>query len=311
MGVMRGCRCSARSATESGTDNRSRIGAHTVHTVLFGFCGAPQGPRGQLSLYTQECRISAGGAAKGVRVRKHWKKLVVGVVLLAVLGSTAGVWVYIHWIKADAPKRLTIDDVAQAAPNNTTGSGAATGKATGNSTQTPTAPSNAWKIAGGSQVGYRVIEVLFGQNTEGVGRSGAITGSLTLDGTVVSTATFTVDMTTLKSDDARRDRKFTGQIMSTASIPTATFTLTKPIDLDTVPSDGQQIAASATGDMHLHGVTKPVTFDLTAKRSGTTIAVSGSFDVKFADYDITNPSGGPVTTQDHGLIEFALAFTQR
>jgi polyisoprenoid-binding protein YceI len=98
--------------------------------------------------------------------------------------------------------------------------------------------------------------------------------------------------------------------MNTATIPTATFTLTKPIDLGTVPADAQAITATASGDLLLHGVTKPVTFELTAKRSGAKIAVSGSIDVKFADYDITNPSGGPVTTEDHGLIEFALAFSQ-
>ena len=240
-------------------------------------------------------------------MKKHWKKIVIGAVLAILLAVTAAPWVYIHWIKADAPKRLSIDDatppVGVAVP---VGTGSPVG--TGN---TPAATNdNTWIIGAGSQLGYRVVEVLFGQDTEGVGRTGKITGSLTLDDTIVSTATFTVDMTTLTSDDSRRDRKFKGQIMNTATIPTATFTLSAPIDLGSVPSDGQQITATAAGDLDLHGVTKPVTFEVTAKRTGPTIAVSGSFDVKFADYDIANPSGGPVTTQDHGLIEFALAFAQ-
>lgn len=234
-------------------------------------------------------------------MKRHWKKLVGGLVLLAILGSTAGVWVYIHWIKADAPARLTINDI-------TTGTGASPGT-TGTGAPSGT-PSNSWTVTSGSQVGYRVVEVLFGQDTEGVGRTSKVTGSLTLDAAIVSTATFTVDMTSLKSDDARRDRKFTGQIMNTATIPTALFTLSKPIDLVTAPADSTQVTASATGDLLLHGVTKPVTFSLTAKRTGNTIAVSGAFDVKFADYAINNPSGGPVTTQDHGLIEFALAFAK-
>jgi hypothetical protein len=39
------------------------------------------------------------------------------------------------------------------------------------------ATGNTWSIAAGSQVGYRVVEVLFGQDTEGVGRTDAVTGS--------------------------------------------------------------------------------------------------------------------------------------
>ncbi len=228
-------------------------------------------------------------------MKKHWKKIALIAVVLAVLVPTAGIWLYINVFKDDAPKAFSVDDAPVVSSDGSTPA-AANG--------------NTWSIAAGSQVGYRVVEVLFGQDTEGVGRTGAVTGSLTLDGTTVSAATFTVDMKTLVSDDARRDRKFIGGIMNTATIPTSTFALTAPIDLGTAPADGEEITVSATGDLLLHGVTKPVTFDLTAKRTGGTIAVAGSIDVKFADYDINNPSGGPITTEDHGLIEFALAFGQ-
>lgn len=235
-------------------------------------------------------------------MKKQWKKIALIAVVLAVLVPTAGIWLYINVFKDDAPKALSVDDIPV---------GTVDQSATTDNSVTPTsAAGNTWSIATGSQVGYRVVEVLFGQDTEGVGRTEAVTGSLTLDGTIVSAATFTVDMKTLVSDDARRDRKFIGGIMNTATIPTSTFTLTAPIDLGTAPADGEEITVSATGDLLLHGVTKPVTFDLTAKRTGGTIAVAGSIDVKFADYDINNPSGGPITTQDHGLIEFALAFSQ-
>ncbi len=243
-------------------------------------------------------------------MKKHWKKIVASAIVAILLAVTAGPWVYIHWIKADAPKRLSIDDVPtgkDTGTQNTTGTGTDN---TGTANTGPALSPNAWTVAAGSQVGYRVVEVLFGQHTEGVGRTNKVTGSLTLDGAIVSAASFTVDMTSLTSDDARRDRKFTGQIMNTATIPKATFTLTKPIDLGTGPADAQAITATASGDLLLHGVTQPATFGLTAKRTGNKIAVSGSIDVKFADYDITNPSGGPVTTEDHGLIEFALAFSK-
>jgi polyisoprenoid-binding protein YceI len=241
-------------------------------------------------------------------MRQHWKKIVIGVVVATIVGVTAGPWVYIHWIKDPPKSRLTIND-APPITGATNGAGSTDPTSPAGTGPASAAP-NTWNIASGSQVGYRVVEVLFGQHTEGVGRTSKVTGSITLDGAKVSAATFTVDMTSLKSDDGRRDHRFTGEIMNTATIPTATFTLTKPIDLGTVPADGKQITASATGDMLLHGVTKSVTFDVTAKKTGNSIAVSGSFDVKFADYNINNPSANFVTTQDHGLIEFALAFAK-
>ena len=247
-------------------------------------------------------------AVVGDIVKAHWKKLLIGAVVVALLAVTAGPWIYIHWIKDPAPARLSINDVTTTSAGSPTGA-TSVGTTVG-TTGSVVAAGNAWTIANGSQLGYRVVEVLFGQKTEGVGRTNKVTGSLTLDGATVPTATFTVDMKSLKSDDARRDRKFTGEIMNTDKFPTSTFTLTTPIDLGTVPADGKEITASATGDLTLRGVTKPVTFDVTAKRTGATIGVSGAIDVKFADYSIANPSNAAVTTEDHGLIEFALAFRQ-
>ena len=60
--------------------------------------------------------------------------------------------------------------------------------------------------------------------------------------------------------------------------------ITQPIDLGTVPTDGTEITASATGDLTLHGVTKSVTLDVTAQRNGDIIDVLGSTNVVFADY---------------------------
>ena len=53
-----------------------------------------------------------------------------------------------------------------------------------------------------------------------------------------------------------------------------------------------------------------MTFTVEARRSGDTFEVAGQIPVTFADYDIGNPSFGPVTTEDHGILEFRLAFTK-
>lgn len=168
--------------------------------------------------------------------------------------------------------------------------------------------SGAWLVTDASQVGYRVEEVLFGVNATAVGRTNQVSGSLTIEGTAVTSTEFSVDVASITSDQTRRDAQFSGRIMSADEFPTATFTLTQPIELGTDPVDGATIAATATGELTLRGVTNPVTFEVTAKQESGLIGVQGSIPVVFADYSIANPSFGGIETEDHGLVEFVLVF---
>ena len=157
-------------------------------------------------------------------------------------------------------------------------------------------------------MGYRVKETLFGQSTEAVGRTNSVTGSLAISGSSVSEGDFTVDMSTVKSDSTQRDGQFNGRIMDTSQFPTSTFKLTQPIELGSVPADGQEITANATGDLTLKGVTKSVTFPVTARLSHGQVQVTGSIPVTFGDYGIDNPSFGPASVGDNGTLEFLLVF---
>src|SRR5207245_8071664 len=94
----------------------------------------------------------------------------------------------------------------------------------------------------------------------------------------------------------------------TARYPTAMFTLSQPIQLGTVPADGVQVTNTATGNLTMHGTTRAVTFPIDSRLSGTTIETSGSIPITFADWNISNPSGGPATTSDHGTLEFLINF---
>jgi polyisoprenoid-binding protein YceI len=221
------------------------------------------------------------------------------VVVAAGVAVTAGTWGYIHLIKDDAPAPLSLDTAGTTA--TTAASTATTVAAVARSGVDGT-----YKVTSGSQAGYRVKEVLFGQSADAAGRTSDVSGSLTIAGTKVTAASFTADMTTVASNESRRDGQFKGRIMDVSTYPTSTFVLTDPIDFGTVPADGNQITTKATGKLTLHGVTKVVTFTLQAKRTGSTIAVAGSIPVTFADYGISNPSGGPAQTEDHGQIEFLL-----
>jgi polyisoprenoid-binding protein YceI len=196
-------------------------------------------------------------------------------------------------------------DERDAAPAATTAAPAATSAAPAGDDLTGT-----WTATPESLLGYRVKEILFGQDAEGVGRTNAVTGQLVIDGTTVTEAVFTVDMTSVQSDEDRRDRQFNGSLMDTATYPTSQFTLDAPIELGDVPADQEEVTASATGQLTLRGETRPVSFDVSARRNGTDIEVNGTIPVVFADWGIPDPSRPGISTEDNGLLEFLLVFAR-
>jgi polyisoprenoid-binding protein YceI len=218
---------------------------------------------------------------------------VVGVVAVLVI-VVGGPFVYFQFIEGDPPKPLSLDTT----PTSTLPAG---------DTRAPLA--GIWKIASPSVVRYRVKETLFGQSNTAVGKTNSVTGTMTIAGTNVTTASFSVDMTTVSSDEGTRDNQFQNRIMDTADFPTATFALTKPISLGTEPKDGVQKVYAATGKLTLHGTTKEITFQIHARRTANVIAVQGNVPVTFSDYGIDNPSGGPASVGDAGQMEFVLELT--
>jgi polyisoprenoid-binding protein YceI len=229
--------------------------------------------------------------------------LIAGAVVVLLVAVVAP-WVYINFIKEEAPERLTFESA------DSTSTSAAAGSSTTALAAEGADIDGAWSVGQPSQAGYRVGEVLFGQDTEAAGRTTDVTGAMTIDGTTIETASFTVDMTTVSSDESRRDGQFRNRIMDVATHPTATFELTDPIELQGVPADLEEVTVAATGDFTIRGVTRSVTFDLRARRNGAAIEVNGSFPVVFADFGIPDASGGPATVKDNGEIEFLLTFTR-
>lgn len=230
-------------------------------------------------------------AADTPRRFRHWKRwLVAGVIAVAVL-AVGGPYVYIHFIEGPAPARFSLS------------------KGTTSKSTTAAVPlTGTWKIASGSQAGYRIGEVLFGQSNTAVGRTTAVTGQMTIDATTVNTARITVDLTQVSSDSGTRDNQFQGRIMDTSQFPSTTFTLTHPITLGTLPTPGSTLNATATGTLNLRGTTRTVQATLSARQSGKTVQVSGSIPITFADWMIPAPSFGPASVEDHGVIEFLVTF---
>ncbi|HEY6277983.1 MAG TPA: YceI family protein [Streptosporangiaceae bacterium] len=223
----------------------------------------------------------------------------------AVIVLAVGVpFVFFHFVEGGTPAPLSLKASSSAT--------AAASSAPAGATTSPAGPvTGTWRVGAGSQVGYRVQEILFGQHHTAVGRSSQVTGTMVISGSEVRAASFTVPMSSIHSDSGQRDAQFDGRIMDVTAYPHGTFTLTRPISLDPLPAAGTVRAYTATGDLTLHGHTQRVTFTLTAQRTATAIKVAGSIPVTFARWGIPNPSfTGFVTTQNHGVLEFLLTLSK-
>ncbi len=231
----------------------------------------------------------------------RWLRWLLVAAAAVVVLAVGGTFVYIHFIEGPAPAPLSL--------KSTPGPSASQASPAGQAGTTAASLSGTWQVAAGSQAGYRVKEVLLGQNNIAVGRTSHITGDLVIKGSTVTAAGFRVPMATIHSDQSQRDVQFDDRIMDVASYPVGSFALTRPISLAPVPAAGTIKHYTATGRLTLHGHTRVVTFGLQAERAGGKIEISGSIPVTFADYAIGNPSFGSfVTTENHGVLEFLLDF---
>lgn len=242
--------------------------------------------------------MAHGYRAYAYVMKKSLRYAIVALVVVG-LGLVIGPWAYINLIKDDAPAALTIDDDSDA----TIPSGSL-------DEEEITNPNGQWFVTSGSEsvVGYRVKEILFGQSTEGVGRTREVEGNLTIANNQVTNVTFTVQMGTLTSDAANRDRQFNGRIMDTSTYPTAAFTLTQPIALPANAISGEVINVTAQGDLTLRGATRTVQFPLQAQVEGATFTVVGNITIVFDEWGIPEPSLPGINVETDGLLEFSLVF---
>jgi len=186
----------------------------------------------------------------------RWLRWTIAAVAAVVLLAVGGTFVYIHFIEGPAPAPLSLK-VTKGHVSTSLGQPTSSASLAGT-----------WRVAAGSQAGYRVKEVLLGQNNIAVGRTSHVKGDLTIKGSTVTAAAFTVQMDTIHSDQSQRDVQFDGRIMDVATYPTGAFTLTRPIALAPVPAAGAIKTYSASGKLTPHGHTRLVTFPLKAQPLG-------------------------------------------
>jgi polyisoprenoid-binding protein YceI len=225
------------------------------------------------------------------------RRIVLIVVALAVLGAVgAGAWFL--WFRDEEPE-LTLPEREGPQQSSTAGDLA------GN-----------WQPTSDSVAGYRVVEKLarLPSKTDAVGRTNAITGEITLaaenDALSATAASFEVDVTTLESNEDRRDNAIRTRGLETDQFPTATFALTTPITVPQAALDGGQATVDVTGDLTLHGQTKSVTIPLEVQLNDGRVEIDGSYEFPFSDFGMEPPNTPVISVEDEATLEFTLVLTK-
>jgi polyisoprenoid-binding protein YceI len=212
-----------------------------------------------------------------------------GVVVLVVVLAVAGFAAW-YFLADDSPPPPKLSDSASAPSGGS--------------------PDGSWTVTAGGFVGYRVEEKFGGETLSktAVGRTSDVTGTMTIADGAVDSATVNADLKNLKSDREPRDTYLHGNALETDTFPTAKFEITEPAPLPSTVRAGKVVKVPVTGDLTLHGETKPVTTTLDGRWAGDRIDVVGQIPVQFSTFGIPKPQSAIVETDDHGQLELKLVF---
>lgn len=153
-------------------------------------------------------------------------------------------------------------------------------------------------VAGSSEARYRAHETLSGQGfNEAIGRTSGVQGAIVLDaagGVVAEQSKIIVEMTTLTSDSTTRDNYIRRNTLQVDQFPTAEFTVTSAPGLPTpLPTSGNA-NFQLVGDLTVHGVTRPTTWNATATFSEGGVTAAATTTVLMTEFGMEPPKVGRV-----------------
>ncbi len=231
--------------------------------------------------------------------------------LIAVIGITALVWYLNQPVPEEVSIRAAVADVATTEPGASTEPSVPLDGLDGAWSVDTSIGEFSFEDATSSFVGFRIEEELANVGaTTAVGRTPVVGGSFVLSGATITETIIEADMTGIVTNASRRDRAVQ-RALDTATFPTATFTLTDPIDLGAIPNEGEPVSAMAVGELTIKGVTRAIEIPLESQRVSDLVVIVGAVDITFDDWGIPVPTAPIVASvEDHGILELQLFFTR-
>src|SRR5690348_3487252 len=209
-----------------------------------------------------------------------------------------------------APKTIVQASASDSAASPTAGAVPPTDAAQLSSSGTA-APAGEVALAlkgGNAKAEYQTQEQLAGKSLPNVavGATSGVSGQivLTRDGQLDAAASkITVDLTSLKSDESMRDAFVQRNTLQTSQYPQAVFEPTAVSGLTSLPTSGAATFQMA-GNLTVHGVTKPITWTVTADFNGQQASGKATAPFTITEFGMSLPKAGPVlSVQDAGALE--------
>ena len=161
---------------------------------------------------------------------------------------------------------------------------------------------------GNARAEYQTQEQLAGKSLPNVavGSTSGVSGEIvvTPDGQLDAAASkVTIDLTSLKSDESMRDAFVQRNTLQTSQYPQAVFEPTAISGLSSLPTSGTATFQLA-GNLTVHGVTKPITWTVTADFNGQQASGKATAPFTITEFGMMIPKAGPVlSVQDSGTLE--------
>ena len=164
-------------------------------------------------------------------------------------------------------------------------------------------------IGEGSEATFTVNEKLAWLDlpNDAVMRTVGITGSIYLDG---QPSVIELDLHSMTSDETRRDGYVRNRMFPDDRV--ATFTVTELGDLPDPLPEGKVITREVAGELTIMGVTKPVVFDVEARRDPDKLFVLGRTSFTWDELEIPPPNiPGRIEVREEVKVEVLLSAVPR
>jgi len=148
-------------------------------------------------------------------------------------------------------------------------------------------------VAGDNEARYRVREQLARLSfpSDAIGATRSVTGTIIAktDGTVLPGSLVRVDLSSLKSEEAQRDRFIKNNPLQTSRYPFTEFVPTALQGL-ALPLQSGPVAFKLVGNMTIKDVTKPVTWDVKGTVTGDEATGQATTSFNFDYFNLSKPS---------------------
>jgi len=146
-------------------------------------------------------------------------------------------------------------------------------------------------------------------SSNAVGKTRAVSGDifLTTEGLASEEpSAFRVDLSTLASDEGRRDNYIKQNTLQTDTFPFAEFAIDEVQGFPADYPEGEEVELTLTGRMTIRETQLPLTFQVKARQSGDTLTAVADTNFKMTDFGLDPPQLAFVSVEDGVQLQVVL-----